>query len=104
MSHPDPALDLVPVYCGESGAHLFDAPRLALEGCCPTGIDASPMVRSWLSRCRNWCTHAELVAHLRRFGAWDDLATATTETLRKRALWNASGTYLDFDEREEVFA
>ena len=75
---------------GKSGRALVTVPREAVRACSHQG-DCLADVQAWLPKCRDWAADATLRAELKEYGAWDDLDTATTETLRERVLWCACG-------------
>ncbi len=77
---------------GETGRPVVSLPREAAADCYHQGAcDAD--VAHWLKQGQavTWhATDAELRAMLKGWGAWDDLDTADTDTLRGRALWLAA--------------
>ena len=74
---------------GLSGRDLVRLPLEAIRDCSGSGR-ADDSVAYWCPRVAWLADDAALVAHLRGFGAWDDLDTASTAELRQRTLWTAA--------------
>ena len=77
-------------YCdGLSGAEIVTMPQACAEECSSQGACDAAVAR-WIDRVTWHADDNGLRRSLRECGAWDDLATADTETLRERALWVAA--------------
>ncbi len=75
-------------YCGESGRLLVTIPDEAIDQCSHQG-DCGADVESWVGSVTWHATRDELIKHLDGYGAWDDLDSATEQTLYERTLWTA---------------
>lgn len=79
------------LYCdGESGREVVrltreQAAQMSHSGDCLSDVKDCMGSVEWLA------DDEALRKMLRGYGAWDDLETAGTETLRERALWIAAG-------------
>jgi hypothetical protein len=87
-------------YCdGTSGHEIVrltreQAAQMSHQGDCELDVRANLEHVEWLA------DDDRLRAMLEPYGAWDDLAEATTETLRMRALWCAA---CDINESPEDY-
>ena len=73
---------------------LCRIPRQAIKECSHSGPCDSDVAR-WLPEVKDWADDATLRDELQPYGAWNDLDTATTETLRERVLWLGCGNILE---------
>ena len=79
---------LVELFCGESGAVLCRATPSAIRSVTGQGEQSGNVAYALASGdVEAWADDAALRRFLRGYGAWDDIATADTETLRSRAFW-----------------
>ncbi len=85
----------VELFDGLSGRLIVTVPPEAIDACSHQGA-CDDDVAHWISRVQWSATRADLVACLRECGAWKDLDTVDTDTLKARALW-----MLCCDAREE---
>ncbi len=86
---------------GTSGRELFRAPIDAIADCARSG-PVDEHVSYWVDRVKWIADDAELRRTLREYGAWDDLDTCDTDTLRKRALWVGAGAMSEQPELYEI--
>jgi hypothetical protein len=91
--HECPAI--VDHYDGDSRALLVSFPVECAIDCIVPGQPADEAITHWLSDARVfWYTDdAALRRALKGYGAWEDLDTADTDTLRSRVLWLAAGDW-----------
>ena len=74
-----------------------EIPAACVDACSASG-DVSASVSDWVKRLSFEPPRALAISYLSEFGAWDDLETATPETLAERVLWIACG---DISEQGE---
>lgn len=79
---------------GATGRELFRAPLEAIEACSASG-PVDDAVAHWRERVQWAADDAELRRTLREYGAWDDLDTCDTDTLRERTLFVGCGAMAD---------
>lgn len=82
------AIALYPIWIDKYGDLVQDIPEQAIADCTAPGRDAEPYVKEWIAKLKFRAgSRDQVVGHLREYGAWDDLETATMETLTERAFW-----------------
>lgn len=85
---------------GLSGAPIVRLSQACVNACSHSG-PCDDDVAHWVPRVEWLADDATLRRSLRECGAWDDLDSADTDTLRSRALWLAA---CDCKESPDMYA
>lgn len=76
---------------------VMEIPQQCVDECATSGSNDEPVER-WQHRLKFEIDPVRARAHLKKFGAWDDLETISETELNQRLLWTICWNFADGEE------